>query len=67
MSIVLAAMLLNGAIIGLYVVGPPIKRIAILATFTVLFAIGVGLLTDATNPELFIATAALVDSVQGLQ
>lgn len=66
-SIFLAAMLLIGAIIGLYVVESPKKRLAMLATFTVLFAIGVGLLTNARKPELFAATAASVDSVPVLQ
>lgn len=58
LSIFLAAMLLIGAIIGLYVVQSPKKRLGMLATFTILFAAGVGLLTNARKPELFAATAA---------
>ncbi|KAE9975682.1 hypothetical protein BLS_002490 [Venturia inaequalis] len=57
-SIFLAAMLLIGAIIGLYVVQSPKKRLGMLATFTTMFAVGVGLLTNARKPELFAATAA---------
>lgn len=60
MSIFLAAILLIGAIIGLYVVQSSKKRLGMMATFTIVFAIGVGLLTNARKPELFAATAAYV-------
>jgi hypothetical protein len=58
MSIFLAAILLIGAIISLYVVQSPEKRLGMMATFTVLFAMGVGLLTNARKAELFAATSA---------
>lgn len=54
----MAAILLIGVIVGLYVAQSPEKRLGMMATFTVLFAIGVGLLTNARKPELFAATAA---------
>jgi hypothetical protein len=58
LSILVAAMLLIGAIIGLYAVQSPKKRLGMIATFTIVFAAGVGLLTNARKPELFAATAA---------
>jgi putative Mn2+ efflux pump MntP len=59
-SIFLAAFLLIGAIIGLYIVQSPKARLGMIAAFTILFALGVGLLTNARRPELFAATAAYV-------
>jgi hypothetical protein len=60
-SISMAAILLIGAIIGLYVVQSPKKRLGMMATFTILFGIGVGLLTNVRKLELFAATAACVN------
>jgi uncharacterized membrane protein YqjE len=59
-SILLSAFLLIGAIIGLYIVQSPKARLGMIAAFTILFALGVGLLTNARRPELFAATAAYV-------
>ncbi|KAH0541718.1 hypothetical protein FGG08_003810 [Glutinoglossum americanum] len=57
-SVVLAAVLLIGAIASLYVVQSPNWRLGMIASFTVLFAICVGLLTNAMRAEVFGATAA---------
>jgi len=46
-SIIVAAILLIGAIISLYIVKQPKERLAVLACYTVLFALRVGLLTNA--------------------
>ncbi|KAH6651846.1 hypothetical protein BKA67DRAFT_693088 [Truncatella angustata] len=58
LSTLLAAILLIGAIIVLYKVTEPNKKLGLLAIFTCLFAISVGLLTNARRAEVFGATAA---------
>ncbi|KAF2113986.1 hypothetical protein BDV96DRAFT_495249 [Lophiotrema nucula] len=52
-----AAALLVGAIISLYSVTSPKKKLGIIAAFTTLFAANVGLLTNARRAELFAASA----------
>ena len=61
-SVLLAAALLIGAIVALYAVQTPKKRLGLIATFTAMFAAGVGLLTNARRAELFAATAAWVST-----
>ena len=56
-NLVLAAALLFGAILNLYYVTESGKRLGLIATYTVLFAIYVGLLTNARRSEVFAACA----------
>ncbi|OCK84034.1 hypothetical protein K432DRAFT_289795 [Lepidopterella palustris CBS 459.81] len=58
LSIFLAAVLLIGAIVALYIVRSPKRKLGIVAGFTVGFAGSVGLLTNARRAEVFGATAA---------
>ncbi|KAI3325131.1 hypothetical protein HD806DRAFT_492101 [Xylariaceae sp. AK1471] len=58
LSTFLAAILLVGAILLLYNVRDPNKKLGFLALFTVLFATSVGLLTNARRAEVYGATAA---------
>jgi hypothetical protein len=53
-----AAALFIGAIVALYIVTNPKTRLALVGSFIFLFALSVGLLTDARRPEIFAATAA---------
>ena len=46
-SIIVAAILLIGAIISLYIVQQPKKRLAMIACYAVLFVLSVGLLANA--------------------
>ncbi|KAH0562956.1 hypothetical protein GP486_002479 [Trichoglossum hirsutum] len=55
---VLAAILLVGAIVSLYVVKPQIARLGMVGGFTTVFAASLGLLTKASQAEVFTATAA---------
>jgi len=57
-STVIAAILLIGAITSLYFVTNPGAKLGMISGFTILFAIGVGLLTNAKRSEIFAATAA---------
>lgn len=57
-STVIAAILLIGAITSLYFVTNSGAKLGMISGFTVLFAIGVGLLTNAKRSEIFAATAA---------
>ena len=57
-STVVAAILLIGAIVGLYIESSPIARLAMICCFTALFALSVGLLTNARRAEIFASTAA---------
>ena len=57
-SIVLAALLLEGAIVALYLISNPHIQLVLIALFMVVFAAGIGLLSNARRPELFAATAA---------
>jgi hypothetical protein len=58
LSTVLAATMLFGAIISLYVVKNPRALLGMLSGWTVLFAACVGLLTNARRDQVFGATAA---------
>ncbi|KAF2182350.1 hypothetical protein K469DRAFT_586666 [Zopfia rhizophila CBS 207.26] len=58
LSTIIAAVLLIGAIVSLYTVKSPRKKLGIIAAFTTLFAANVGLLTNAGRAELFAASAA---------
>jgi xanthosine utilization system XapX-like protein len=53
-----AAGLLVGAIVSLYSINSPKTKLGIIALFTALFAINVGIFTNARQSELFAATAA---------
>ena len=55
---VMAAILLIGAIVGLYFVTAPAKRLAMVAVYTTCFAVSVWIMTNARRAELFAATAA---------
>ncbi|ORY09579.1 hypothetical protein BCR34DRAFT_540591 [Clohesyomyces aquaticus] len=57
LSTIIAAGLLIGAIVSLYSVSSPRKKLGIIAAFTTLFAANVGLLTNARRAELFAASA----------
>ncbi|KAL7929792.1 hypothetical protein V8C35DRAFT_314331 [Trichoderma chlorosporum] len=58
LSIVLAALLLFGAILVLYKVNSNDLKLGLIALFTLLFAASTGLLTNATRSEVFASTAA---------
>lgn len=58
LDLILAAVLLIGAIVTLYLVSSPEAKLALLAVFTLLFAASVALCTNAKRPEVFAATAA---------
>lgn len=57
-SVLLAAMLLLGAIVGLYFVQHQGARLGMIAAFTTMFAASIGLLTSARRAEVYAATAA---------
>lgn len=57
-SAVVAAILLIGAIATLYFIQTRGARLGTIACFTVLFALSLGLLTNAKRAEIFAATAA---------
>ena len=57
-SIIMAALLLEGAIVALYFITNPRLRLGLIALFMVLFAGGIGLLSNAKRSEMFAATAA---------
>ena len=59
-SVLLAAMLLLGAIVGLYFVQHQGARLGMIAAFTTMFAGSIGLLTSARRAEVYAATAAWV-------
>jgi hypothetical protein len=58
LGLFLAAVLLIGAIVSLYVVTQPAAKLGLLAMYTVLFASSVTLCTNARRAEVFAATAA---------
>ncbi|KAF2027640.1 hypothetical protein EK21DRAFT_71367 [Setomelanomma holmii] len=60
LSTINAAALLVGAIVSLYAIDSPRRKLGIIALFTALFAANVGILTNARRTELFAATAAYV-------
>jgi predicted hotdog family 3-hydroxylacyl-ACP dehydratase len=59
-NIFVASILIIGAIVGLYELRtqPDAVRLGTIAVFMVLFAISLGLLTNARRVEIFAATAA---------
>lgn len=57
-NIVIAAMLLIGAIVSLYKVKKDEARLGMIAGFTGFFALSLGLLTNAKRAEIFAATSA---------
>lgn len=57
-NLVLAAILLIGAIVNLYLVSSPKAKLGLISTYTLLFALGMVLCTNARRAEIFAATAA---------
>ncbi|EJT79139.1 hypothetical protein GGTG_04228 [Gaeumannomyces tritici R3-111a-1] len=57
-SIVLAMALLAGSIVGLSFYKDPYGRIGIVVGCTIVFALSLGIITNARRPEIFAATAA---------
>ncbi|QYT03245.1 hypothetical protein H0G86_010215 [Trichoderma simmonsii] len=57
-TILIAAFLLVGPITGLYFVVNDAAKLGMLAAFTALFALSVGLMTNAKRAEIFASTAA---------
>lgn len=57
-STVVAAILLLGAIILLRLLDQENAQLGVIAMFTVLFAVSVGVLTNARRAEIFASTAA---------
>ena len=60
MSILLAVILLVGAVVALYLVQSNLKRFELIGGFTALFAVAVGVLTNAKRGEIFASTTAYV-------
>lgn len=60
LGIVLAAILLIGAIVSLYTVSNAKAKLGLVALFTTLFATSIAVCTNARRAELFAATAAYV-------
>jgi hypothetical protein len=58
LSVLLAAILLVGAIVNLYLVQSNLKRLGLIGVYTGMFAGSVGILTNARRAELFVSTAA---------
>jgi hypothetical protein len=58
LAMVLAAVLLIGAIVNLYLVTDPKAKLGLVAMYTMLFAASVALCTNARRAEVFAATAA---------
>ena len=57
-NIILAAILLFGAVYNLYYVKDERKRLGLIAGYTLAFAICVGFMTNAKRSEVFAACAA---------
>lgn len=57
-SILVAAVLLIGPITGLYFVANDAAKLGMIAAFTAVFSLSVGLMTNARRTEIFAATAA---------
>lgn len=57
-SSVVAAVLLIGAVVALHFIQKAGARLGMIACFTILFALSLGLLTNAKRAEIFAATAA---------
>jgi hypothetical protein len=60
LSVLFSALALTGAIIALHYIGPTGWRFGALGGFLLAFALVVRILTSATTPEMFAATAAYV-------
>ncbi|PMD36443.1 hypothetical protein L207DRAFT_636434 [Hyaloscypha variabilis F] len=58
LSILLAAILLVGSIVNLYLVQDNLKRLGLVGVYTAVFAASVGILSNARRAELFASTAA---------
>lgn len=58
LNMLLAALLLIGAIVNLYYVTSPKAKLGLVAMYTALFALSVALLTTAKRAEVFAAAAA---------
>ena len=58
LNVILAAALLFGAILNLYYVTNDVKRLGLIAGYTIAFAVCVGLVTNARRSEVFAACAA---------
>ena len=58
LSILLAAVLLIGSIVNLYLVQDNLKRLGLVGVYTAVFAGSVGILSNARRAELFASTAA---------
>lgn len=57
-DLILAAILLIGAVVSLYYVQSPRAKLALVTVFTLVFAMSVALCTNARKAEVFAATAA---------
>lgn len=57
-NLLVASVILFGAVYALYYVKEVEKRLALVAGFTIIFALCIGLLTNARRPEIFAACAA---------
>jgi len=57
-SVTIAAILLNGSIVGLYFARSSGTRLGMITAFTVLFALSMAFFTNARRAEAFAATAA---------
>ena len=57
-SVLMAGLLLIGAIISLYFITRPLTRLGLVAMWTILFAFSVNVLSTARRSEMFAATAA---------
>ena len=62
----LAAILLIGAIVNLYYVSSPKAKLGLVAMYTALFALSVALLTTAKRAEVFAAAAAYAAVLVGM-
>ena len=58
LNLILAAILLVGAIVNLYLVTSPSAKLGLIAMYTALFALSVALCSNARRAEVFAATAA---------
>jgi lysylphosphatidylglycerol synthetase-like protein (DUF2156 family) len=58
LDMVLAAVLLIGAIVNLYLVPNPKAKLGLVAMYTMLFAVSMAVCTNARRAEVFAATAA---------
>ena len=58
LDLLLAAILFIGAVVSLYYVASPRAKLALVAMYTLVFAMSVALCTNARKAEVFAATAA---------